>query len=104
MSNRIVAISAAAAFAAYAAATAVILSPVSALAGEVALASTVDRPLVAIAATKADAAATQSPGTVGAMHYATAGLPASLGGAELQAGRATAATVRWLPAPERAGS
>lgn len=94
MSNRIAAIFAAAA----------ILAPVSAFAGEITLASTVDRPLVAIAATRADAAATQSPGTVGAMHYATAGLPVSFNAADLQTGRATAATVRWLAAPERAGS
>lgn len=103
MSNRFVVLSAAAAFATYATVAAILVST-PASAAETVLASTVDGPQVAIAATPADAAATQSPGTVGAMHYATAGQPTSGADARLQAGRATAATVRWLAAPERVGS
>ncbi|PZQ17108.1 MAG: hypothetical protein DI565_06935 [Ancylobacter novellus] len=103
MSNRIVVLSAAGAFAAYAAVAATLVFSSPASADEI-VASTADHPQIALRATAADAAATQSPGTVGAMHYAVAGLATDVSAVRRQGGQATAATVRWLPSPAQPAS
>lgn len=98
MSNRI---------AAYAAAAFLLASVAPAFAGEASLAnltSTVDRPLSPIQASPAAAAATQTPGSVGAMHYAVDGVASSLADVQRQGGNATAGTVRWLAVSESSGS
>jgi hypothetical protein len=108
MSNRIVALSAAAAFAAYAAVSAVLVAAAPALAGEaspaIVLSSTVDHPLSPVTPSAAAAAATQSPGSVGAMHYATDGVATSVADVQRQGGKATAGAVRWLASAELTGS
>ncbi|RXF75371.1 hypothetical protein [Hansschlegelia zhihuaiae] len=84
MTNRIATLSLAAALAAL---------PAVAFAGE--LVSTVDAPQGETGRTQADLVASYSPGTVGAMHYAVAGVATN--GAEIQSqgGRTTAGAVRW---------
>lgn len=70
----------------------------SAFAGE--LSSTIDAPKAPVSVGAANAAATQSPGTVGAMHLAAAGLATS--GADVRRdsrGLLTAANASWRAAP-----
>jgi hypothetical protein len=58
-------------------------------------ASTADRPRAEIGRSQADLVATYSPGTVGAMHYAVAGVATNDAEIQRQGGRTTAGAVRW---------
>lgn len=87
----------------FAAAAALALTATGAFAQD-GLTSTVDGPRAAIGVSQADAAATQSPGTVGAMHHAVAGVATSEADVQRQGGNTTAAAVRWLAAPAQPGS
>lgn len=104
MSNRFVAAAAAAAFATYVAAGLTLATVSSAFAGEVVATSAVDGPRGPVGLGAAAAAATQSPGTIGAMHYATGGLATS--GADVlrqSRGLPTAVYANWS-APAQPGS
>lgn len=63
-------------------------------------ASTVDRPSTAAAAISGEAA--QSPGTVGAMHYAVAGRATNSADVRRESrGLLTAVVAHWTPSPSR---
>lgn len=75
--------------------------PAAAFAGEpVAATSSADAPRVEVGRSQADLAASYSPGTVGAMHYAVAGVATRADEIQSQGGRLTADAVRWRIAPQ----